>query len=102
MRIRRPAVSVRRMLGGLASLVRLVCYLIALLLVIYLVFVWGRANPANGWNIVVTQWAQRLNLGLGNLFSQPDPTITLTMNYALAVIIWLLIGTVASRLIRRI
>lgn len=100
-KIRRPRVAARRVLGWLASLVLLVCRLIALLLVLYLVFVWGHANPANRWTIVVTEWAKRLNLGLGNLFSQPDPRISVTINYALAAIIWLVIGTLVSRVIRR-
>jgi hypothetical protein len=89
-------------LGGLASLVRLVCWLIALLMVLYLVLVWGNANPANGWTIVVTEWAHRLNLGLGNLFSPPDPRIALTINYLIATAVWLLAGSLAYRLIRRI
>jgi hypothetical protein len=100
-RIRRPGLSARRVLGGLAGLVRLVCRLIALLLVLYIGFVWGRANPANSWTIVVTDWAQRLNLGLGNLFSQPDPRIAVLINYGIAAVIWLVVGSVLSRLLRR-
>jgi hypothetical protein len=100
-RFRRPALSVPRVLGALAGLVRLVCRLIALLLVLYIGFVWGGANPANSWTIVVTEWAQRLNLGLGNLFSQPDPRVAVLINYGIAVVIWLVVGTVLSRLLRR-
>lgn len=100
-RFRRPRFSARRLLGALASLVRLVCRLIALLLVLYIAFVWGRANPANSWTVVVTNWAQRLNLGLGNLFSQPDPRVAVLINYGIAVVIWLVVGTVLSRLLRR-
>lgn len=99
---RSPMVVVRRVLNTLASLVKLVCWLIALLMVLYIAFVAGRANPANAWTQVVTTWAHRLNLGLGNLFTLSDPVITVLVNYGIAAIIWLIIGGVASRLIRRI
>ena len=92
----------RRPLGWLASLVKLVCWLIALVLVVYIVFTVGHANPANPWAIFVSRWAWQFNLGLGNLFAFGQPWLTVLVDYGLAAIIWLIVGTVLSRLIRKI
>jgi hypothetical protein len=93
----------RRALGWLASLVRLVCGLLALLLVVYIVFTLGKANPANPWAVFVSAWAQRVDLGLANLFAPPSPPwLAVVLNYGVPAIIWLVIGAVLSRLIRRI
>jgi hypothetical protein len=94
--------NARRPLGWLASLVKLVCWLIALLLVVYIVFTVGHANPGNPWAIFVARWSWQFNLGLGNLFAYGAPWMTVLINYGMAAIIWLIIGAVLSRLIRRI
>jgi hypothetical protein len=95
--------SPRKALGWLASLVKLVCGLIALLLVVYIVFTLGKANPANPWAVFVSTWAQRFDLGLANLFVPPSPPwLAVVLNYGVPAIIWLVIGAVLSRLIRRI
>ena len=98
----RPSVVVRRGLRWLADLVRLLGWLIALLLVVYILFTVFHANPANPWAVFVNNWAQALNLGLGNLFTHPDPRLVVAINYGAAAIVWLIIGLLLSRLIRRL
>ena len=98
---RRPLTAARRALDLLASLVRLVCWLIALLLALHIIFVAGNANPANPWTGIVSTWAGQLDLGLGHLFSLADPRLTVLVNYGVAAIIWVIIGGVVSWLLRR-
>lgn len=92
----------RRPLGWLASLVKLVCWLIALLMVVYIVFTVGHANPANPWAVFVSRWSWQFNLGLGNLFAFGQPWLTVLVDYGAAAIIWLIVGSLLSRLIRKI
>jgi hypothetical protein len=98
----RRSFTPRKALGWLASLVKLVCGLIALLLVVYIVFTLGKANPANAWAIFVSTWAQKVDLGLANLFAPPSPAwLAVVLNYGIPALIWLVIGSLLSRLIRR-
>ncbi|HEY2099128.1 MAG TPA: hypothetical protein VGH72_21850 [Pseudonocardia sp.] len=101
-RTRSRTFTPRKALGWLASLVKLVCGLIALLLVVYIAFTLGKANPANAWAIFVSTWAQKFDLGLANLFAPPSPPwLAVVLNYGIPALIWLVIGSLLSRLIRR-
>ena len=92
----------RRGLGLLASLVKLIALVVFLLLVVYILFTVFGANPANPWTIFVTKWAQALNLGLANLFVQGNPKIQVVINFGVPALIWLVVGLLISRLLRRI
>lgn len=96
---RRPSFSARRALPLLGGLVQLVTRLIVLLLVLYIVFTLGKANPGNPWAVFVSGWAPKFNLGLANLFKGIQ--FALLINYGIAVIVWLIIGSVLKRLLRR-
>jgi uncharacterized membrane protein len=96
---RRRSFSARRALALLGGLVQLVIWLIVLLLVLYLVFTLGKANPGNPWAVFVDGWAPKFNLGLANLFKGIQ--FALLINYGIAVIVWLIIGSVLKRLLRR-
>jgi hypothetical protein len=98
----RSTFNPRKALGWLASLVKLVCGLIALLLVVYIVFTVGKANPANPWAVFVSTWAQKFDLGLANLFEPSTPWLAVLINYGVPAIIWLVIGAVLGKVIRRI
>jgi hypothetical protein len=99
---RRRRFTVRRGLGLLASLVKLIAVVVFLLLVVYILFTVFGANPANPWTIFVTKWAQTLNLGLANLFVQGNPKIQVVINFGVPALIWLVVGLLISRLLRRI
>lgn len=100
---RRGRVGVlRRGLHRSAGLLALLGWLIALLMVLYILFVVLRANPLNPWAAHVETWAPRLNLGLGGLDAGANATVSVLVSYGLAAILWATIGTVASWLIRRV
>ena len=96
---RHRSLTPRRGLAMLGGLARLVCWLIALLLVLFIVFHVGGANPLNPWAVVVGQWAPRFDLGLANLFK--GTPYSLVINFGIAAIIWLIIGSVLGKLLRR-
>jgi hypothetical protein len=101
-RVRRPPGAARRKaLTTLAAVVRLVTGLFALILVVYVVFVVAQANPGNWLTVFVTEWATSLNFGLDTLFEPADPTLRVVVNYGAAAVIWLIIGAVIGRILRR-
>ncbi|MGH3468372.1 MAG: hypothetical protein ACRDQF_11645 [Thermocrispum sp.] len=94
-----------RFVGLLAGLVRWVCLIFALILVLHIVFVVADANEDNGIVEFAETWADRLSLGLSDLFlSAPgdDPKARVLVNYGIAAIVWLVISSVGSKLIRRV
>lgn len=93
---------VRPLLIQLANLTTVLGWLIALLMVVYVLFVVLRANPSNPWAAYVESWAPRMNLGLGDLVAVVNPTIKVVVTYGIAAILWVIIGTIVSWLIRRI
>ncbi|MEV0623624.1 hypothetical protein AB0I81_60625 [Nonomuraea sp. NPDC050404] len=91
----------QRVVGSLSYLVRLATRVAALALVLYAVFTALRANPANVWYQFVETLASWLSLGLANLFQFADPRLTALVNYGLAAVVWLIIGSAVASLIRR-
>ncbi|MEU4232142.1 hypothetical protein AB0F17_48285 [Nonomuraea sp. NPDC026600] len=85
----------------LASAVRLASRLAALVLALYAVFTVFRANPANVWYQFVASLASSLSVGLANLFQLADIRWTTLVNYGLAALVWLIVGSVVAGLIRR-
>jgi hypothetical protein len=94
--------DVRLVLRRSATLIALLGWLVALVMVVYILFVVLRANPLNLWAAYVETWAPRMNLGLGDLVSGLNPGIKVPINYGIAAILWAVIGTGVSWLIRRI
>ncbi|SDK52936.1 hypothetical protein [Nonomuraea jiangxiensis] len=90
-----------RLVGGVAYVVRVAARVAALSMLLYAVFTVFRANPANVWYQFVESLASSLSLGLANLFQLADPRWTTLVNYGLAAIVWLVIGSALSGLIRR-
>ena len=93
---------VRPLLMQLAKLATVLGWLIALLMVVYVLFVVLRANPSNSWAAYVESWAPRMNFGLGELVAVVNPTIKALITYGIAAILWAIIGTIIGWLIRRI
>lgn len=94
-------VGLRRGLSLLASVVRFVTALFALILVAFVVFVVVEANPDNWLFALVGDWAGGLTLGLADLFAPDDPRLRLVINYGAAAVAWLVIGAIVGRLLRR-
>lgn len=86
----------------MAKLATALGWLIALLMVVYVLFVVLRANPSNPWAAYVESWAPRMNFGIGDLVAVVNPTIKALITYGIAAILWAIIGTIVSWLIRRI
>lgn len=86
----------------LAGVVRWVCLIFALILVLYIVFVVAEANKNNGIVEFIRDSAGNFTLGVGDLFTPSDPKLTVLVNYGIAAIIWLIIGAVGAKIIRRV
>jgi hypothetical protein len=91
----------QRVVGSLAYMVKLASRVAALALLLYAIFTVFRANPANVWYQFVETLASWLSLGLANLFQLADPRWTTLVDYGLAAIVWLIIGSALASLIRR-
>jgi hypothetical protein len=86
----------------LATIVRVVCAVVAALIVIHAVFVLFEANPQN----LLVEFTAGIRDTFGwftkNLFTPSDPKIAEAINDALAAIIWVVVGNMLSKLIVRL
>ncbi|MGY1779170.1 hypothetical protein [Geodermatophilus sp. SYSU D01036] len=82
-----------------ASAVRLVASLVAAVIVVHAVFTFFEANPAN--TLVSAAADVRENLGwfTVDLFRPSDPRIGETVNAAIAALVWVVVGTLVSRVL---
>jgi hypothetical protein len=86
----------------LATIVRVVCSVIAALIVIHAVFVFFAANPQNLLVEFTAGWRDTFGWFTKNLFTPSDPKIAEAINDALAAIIWVVVGSLLSKLIVRL
>ena len=90
-----------RVFALLATIVRVVCSVIGALIVIHAVFVLFEANPHN----VLVQFTAGIRDSFGwftkNLFTPKDPKIAQAINDGLAGLIWVVAGSLISKLILR-
>jgi hypothetical protein len=91
-----------RVLTLLATIVRVVCSVIAALIVIHAVFVLFEANPAN----VLVEFTAGVRDTFGwftrDLFAPSDPKIAEAVNDGLAALIWVVVGSLVSKLLVRL
>jgi hypothetical protein len=97
----RIATPWRRTVSAAAYLVKVATRMAALSVLLYAAFTVFKANPANIWYQFVESLASWLSLGLAGLFQLADPRWTALVNYGLAAIVWLIIGSALAGLIRR-
>src|SRR5687768_13055242 len=94
-------VGAARILTLLAAIVRVVCSVIAGLIVIHAVFALFEANPAN----LLVEFTAGVRDTWGwftkDLFAPSDPKIAEAVNDGLAALIWVVVGTLLSKLIVR-
>ena len=91
-----------RVLTLLATIVRVVCSVIAALIVIHAVFVLFEANPAN----LLVEFTAGVRDTFGwftkDLFAPSDPKIAEAINDGLAALIWVVVGSLVSKLLVRL
>lgn len=88
-------------LNALATTIAVVCPLIALTFVLHIVFVLTGANGHSGIVSFTYAVARVFVLGFGDVFTPSDAKIGLVLNYGLAAIIYLVVGRVLARALRR-
>jgi hypothetical protein len=85
----------------IATVVRVVCSIIAALIVVHAVFVLFEANPDNLLVGFTTGWRDTFGWFTKDLFQPSDPKIAEAINDGLAALIWVLIGMLLSKVIVR-
>ena len=91
-----------RVVTLIATIVRVVCSVIAALIVIHAVFVLFEANPANPLVQLTAGWRDTFGWFTKDLFTPSDPKIAEAVNDGLAALIWVVLGSLASKLIVRV
>ncbi|MEU4671258.1 hypothetical protein AB0F91_25565 [Amycolatopsis sp. NPDC023774] len=86
----------------LATLVRWVGLIFAAILVLYVIFTVGEANPDNGIVSFVRSWADGLSIGFKDLFTPSDAKLRVLVNYGIAAIFWLVVSGIVAKILRRI
>jgi hypothetical protein len=84
-----------------ANTIHVVTALIALIFVLHVVFVLFGANQRSGIVSFVYLMAKVFVLGFGDVFTPSDAKIGLVLNYGLATIIYLVVGQLIARTLRR-
>lgn len=88
-------------LNTLSNTVYVVTALIALTFVLHIVFVLTGANGNSGFVSFTYFVAKVFVLGFGDVFTPTDAKIGLVLNYGLAAIIYVVVGRVVARALRR-
>ena len=97
-----PMAAAARILSVLATVVRVVCAVIAALIVVHALFVLFEANPANFLVEFTTGWRNTFGWFTRDLFRPSDPKIAEAINDGLAALIWVVLGSLVSKLIVRL
>ena len=92
----------RRGVGILATVLRIVGVLIVAVLVIHILLTVFDANPANAFATFIKGAANTFSLGLTDLFTPKDPKVAVGVNYGIAAVIWLVITGIVVGLVRRV
>jgi hypothetical protein len=90
-----------RVLTLVATIVRVGCSVIAALIVAHAVFVLFEANPANPLVTFTAGWRDTFGWFTKDLFAPSDPKIAEAINDGLAALIWVVAGSLLSKLIVR-
>jgi hypothetical protein len=91
-----------RVLTLLATVVRVACSVIAALIVVHAVFVLFEANPDNLLVEFTTGWRDTFGWFTKDLFAPSGPKIAEAVNDGLAALIWVVLGSLVSKLIVRL
>jgi uncharacterized membrane protein YraQ (UPF0718 family) len=86
----------------IATIVRVVCSVIAAVIVVYAIFKLFEANPDNPLVSFATGWREDFGWFTVNLFTKPNDKMAEVINAAVAAIIWVVAGSLFSKLIVRL
>ena len=84
----------------LATVVRIVGYAFAAILVAYIVLALVGVNTTNGVAQVIGSIGDTVVLGFRDLFLLSDPVTTIMVGFGLAAVFWVLVAEFGSRLVR--
>jgi hypothetical protein len=105
-RSRREARGARHTVGVLgrsanllARIIRLVVSVVVLIIIAGILLVVLKANPANGVASEVHSWAHWLAGPFDGMFSFRHPRVALAVNWAIAAVVYLLVGALIVRMI---
>jgi hypothetical protein len=87
--------------GTVANVVRLVVGLVVMIFVLHILFVVLSANESNSIVSLVYVLAKTLVLGFGDVFTPHDALIGVVLNYGLAALVYLVIGELVVKALRR-
>ena len=88
--------------GIVASVVRWIGLILAIILVVHILLTVGSANPANGITSFFAEWAKPVALGFKDLFTPSDPKLLVLVNYGIAALFWLIVSGLVAKAIRRL
>jgi hypothetical protein len=91
-----------RALGAVASVLRIIGWIIVAILVIHILLTVFDANPANNFATFIRSGANMFSLGLTDLFTQLPPKMVVAVNYGIAALVWLVLTSIVVGLVRRI
>lgn len=83
------------------AIVRVVTGISTAIFVMHILFVVLDANQGNGFVSFVYALAKTLVLGLGDVFTPDDATVGVVLNYGFAAIVYLVIGQLVIKAVRR-
>jgi hypothetical protein len=95
------ALYTRRRGSTVATIVRAIGSVIAIILGLHIVFVLFNANSANSFVRVIADWANTLALWFRDLFNTGNANADLALNFGLAIIFWVVVTGLLARLINR-
>lgn len=84
-----------------ANIVRVVTGVIASVFVLHILFVVLHANQSNDFVSFIYSTAKVFVLGLGDVFTPSDATAGVVLNYGLAALVYLVIGQLVIKMLRR-
>jgi hypothetical protein len=86
----------------IATVVRVVCSVIAAVIVVYAIFVLFEANPNNALVSFARGWREDFGWFTNKLFTKPNAKMAEVINAVVAAIIWVVAGSLISKLIVRL
>jgi hypothetical protein len=92
--------TVWKVANVLATVVRIVGYAFAAVLVAYIVLALVGVNTSNGVAQVIGSIGDTVVLGFRDLFLLADPITTIMVGFGLAAVFWVLVAEFGSRLVR--
>ena len=92
----------RRGTSVIISVLRVIGLIIVAFLVVHILLFTFDANQANQFATFVRNGANIFSLGLTDLFQPANPKVMVAVNYGIAAVIWMVITSFVTGLVRRV